>query len=105
MHKPGDYPDDALVILCVGDSCTYGEGADPKTQSYPVQLENILRTKHPDRKFYVVNLGLPGMNSSQLARRFEGYVQLHKPDLAIILIGNNDVWNQNDSFIHLVGKQ
>jgi hypothetical protein len=104
MHQNVDYPDDAFVILCVGDSCTFGEGAFPKTQSYPVQLENILRARHPGREFHVVNLGLPGMNSSQLARRFEGYLEMCKPDLAIVLIGNNDVWNQNDSFIYLVGK-
>jgi lysophospholipase L1-like esterase len=104
LHQPGDFSEDAFVILCVGDSCTYGEGADPATQSYPAQLENILRARHPDRPFHVVNMGLPGMNSSQLARRFEGYVKVYDPDLAIVLIGNNDLWNQNDSFIYLVGE-
>jgi lysophospholipase L1-like esterase len=102
QYEPGNHDDDAYVILCVGDSCTFGQGASrPNQKGYPAQLERLLRTHDPEKKFKVVNMGFPGANSSQLARRFEGFVRLHNPDLAIILIGNNDIWNRNESRIHL----
>lgn len=104
-YTPGNHPDDAFVILCLGDSCTQGLGASNERKfSYPAQLQTILNRRHPDRKFRVVNMGFGGANSSQLARRLEGFIRLHKPDLAIVLIGNNDVWNQNESLIYLVGE-
>lgn len=105
QHIPSAFADETFAILCVGDSCTFGQGArQPATQSYPAQLEHILQSRHGEDEFGVANTGQPGMNSSQLARRFEGYIKLHDPDLAIILIGNNDVWNQNETYAYLVGE-
>ena len=104
QHRPGNHPEDAYVILCVGDSCTWGLGTDQKRYGYPVQLANLLAKRHPETKSRVVNMGFPGANSSQINRRFEGWLRLHDPDLCIILIGNNDVWNQNESFLYLVGE-
>lgn len=101
--KPGNHPDDAFVIICLGDSSTQGASAGSDNLTYPAQLETLLNTRHPDRQYRLVNLGCPGANSSQIARRFEGYVRLHKPDMAILLIGNNDVWNRNESRMALVG--
>lgn len=104
QHKRGKYPENAFVILCVGDSCTYGQGTNPMRYGYPSQLQKLLETRHPEREYRVVNMGFPGANSSQVVRRIEGWLRLHRPDLAIILIGNNDVWNQNESYLYLVGK-
>ena len=104
QYMPGDHPEDACVILCIGDSATFGQGAaNPKRQGYPAQLERLLRERHPDRHFRVVNMGFPGANSSQVARRLESWLRLHDPDLVIALIGNNDLWNRNESNIHLFG--
>lgn len=104
QHVPSNFARETFAVLCVGDSCTFGWGAKNRaTQSYPAQLEHILQTRHGQDAFGVANVGKPGMNSSQLARRFEYYLQLHKPDLAIVLIGNNDIWNHNETFAYLVG--
>jgi lysophospholipase L1-like esterase len=103
-YKPGNHPDDAFVIMCVGDSATFGEGArNWREDSYPTQLNKMLKERHPDRKYEVVNMGFPGANSSQVARRIEGWFNLHHPDLVITLIGNNDVWNRNESYIYMFG--
>jgi lysophospholipase L1-like esterase len=54
---------------------------------------------------HVVNLGAPGMNTSQLVRRLEGYIHLHRPDLILPLIGNNDVWNAAENYITVIGHR
>src|SRR5690242_10576956 len=51
------------TILCVGDADTYGFEVAPE-QSYPSQLERNL-----GGAAQVLNLGFPGVNSSQLQAR------------------------------------
>ncbi|MCZ7586331.1 MAG: hypothetical protein M5R36_25060 [Deltaproteobacteria bacterium] len=56
---------DALKVLCVGDSFTFGIGA-PTGESYPDRLERILNDRLRDGRAEVVNLGLPGKNSAEI---------------------------------------
>ncbi len=87
-------------ILCVGDSSTYGIGAsDVNKFSYPRQLQRILDEKVPNKKIDVVNLGIPGINSSQVLNRFRKYLSKYNPDLVIVMIGINDPWNLEESNI------
>lgn len=91
---------DIYRILCIGDSSTYGVGAsDVNKFSYPSQLQKILNEKVPNRKFDVVNLGIPGINSSQVLNRFRNYLSKYNPDLVIVMIGINDPWNLEESNI------
>lgn len=102
---PNDYSDDTFVFMCVGDSSTKGWGAkDPEKQSYPAQLKRILDERHSESAWEFVNLGAPGMNTSQAARRFEGWCRSYHPDMAILMVGNNDIWNLNDTCIQIVGQ-
>lgn len=90
--------DNTFIILCIGDSSTYGVGAtDIKKFSYPSQLQELLATKFPDLKYEVINLGVPGINSSQVLNRFEGNIQLYKPNVVIVQVGVNDWWNLEES--------
>jgi lysophospholipase L1-like esterase len=82
---------DTFRILCLGDSFTFGEGA-PKGYSYPEQLQEILRSSL-GTKFIVFNGGIPGSNSSQLARELEGNIQKYKPDIIIVMTGANNCSN------------
>lgn len=79
-------------ILCFGDSFTYGLGAGFEN-SYPVQLEEILNRKAGSKKFKVFNLGVPGYNSSEVTIKLIKAIKDIKPDVAIVLIGENDLWN------------
>ncbi len=74
---------DAITILCVGDSHTYGLPF-PAEESYPAQLEARLSERHPTSVFQVVNLGIPGMNSSFLANRLERQMLQLRPRLVLV---------------------
>ena len=45
------------VVLCVGDSHTYGLGVEPH-EAYPEQLQAVLDSIAPDR-YTVINAGIP----------------------------------------------
>jgi hypothetical protein len=83
---------DGLRILCVGDSHTYGAGA-ALVESYPRLLQENLARRNPGLAFEVLNLGVPGMNSAQVANRIEGQIDELDPDLVIVWVGVNNPWN------------
>lgn len=82
----------AITVLCVGDSHTYGLPL-PVEQSYPAQLERALALRHPGRRFQVVNLGIPGLNSAYAANRLERQMLQLDPALVIVWVGINNQWN------------
>lgn len=92
----GVSPEDAITILCVGDSHTYGLPLPP-SESYPTQLEVRLSERHPGRVFEVVNLGIPGMNSAYLANRLERQMLQLRPQLVLVWVGINNAWNVAES--------
>jgi len=105
------------TILCVGDSVTFGLGA-PRTESYPAQLQRLLNTVAPQKKFNVINRGRPGQNSAQLLMRLEEYLREIEPDIVTVLIGGANQSNfsgyreylkkshkQKNSFLYLINDQ
>jgi lysophospholipase L1-like esterase len=88
----------AFTVLCVGDSFTFGAGA-AAADSYPAQLERLLHAGATGR-FRVVNEGVPGSNSSQLVRRLPFLLRKHRPEIVVVLTGQND-GNVEDSDYYL----
>lgn len=86
---------DAVTILCVGDSHTYGAPL-PAAESYPAQLQARLDAR-PGQTYRVVNLGVPGINSAMIANRFEDHLVRYRPDLVILWAGGNNRWNENET--------
>jgi lysophospholipase L1-like esterase len=82
--EPGD-----VVVLCVGDSHTFGVGVEPQ-QAYPVQVEQVLR-RHGVRA-RVINAGAPGRNSGQLREVLPPMLAHYRPRIVIVWIGANDQW-------------
>ncbi|MDD4909336.1 MAG: GDSL-type esterase/lipase family protein [Candidatus Omnitrophica bacterium] len=80
------------VILCLGDSFTFGVGAAYQ-DSYPRQLEGMLKERFPRKSIKVYNLGIPGSNSSQLESGLQRDIDKYHPDLVIVMSGRNDIWN------------
>lgn len=74
------------VVLCLGDSNTYGFGVEP-TESYPARLQELLGDEAD-----VINLGFPGMNSSRVRRDFRRMIEVSRPQLVLLMIGVNDSW-------------
>lgn len=92
--------DNSYRILCIGDSSTFGFGAsDAERFSYPAQLQRILKEKETDRKFEVINLGIPGISSSQVLNRLRRNISEYDPDMIIVMVGINDPWNLEESNI------
>ena len=92
-RKPGrDASRNAITILCVGDSHTYGAKL-PDEDSYPSQLQVLLAERYPEWGFNVVNLGFPGVNSAFVASRLESQIRQIRPHLVLVSGGSNNIWN------------
>jgi lysophospholipase L1-like esterase len=92
--RPDESAEGARVILCIGDSHTYGVHT-PEAETYPGHLHRLLEKRKAGR-YRVLNLGLPGMNSSQVAARFPEWVRSYKPSVAVVLVGLNNIWNDTE---------
>lgn len=63
------------MIICDGNSLTYGQGVDEKLYSYPVQLDSLLRSE--SGIYHIVNIGVNGQTTPEMyddvARQVTGY--------------------------------
>jgi hypothetical protein len=87
-------PGASVRILAVGDSHTYGSSI-AADQSYPAQLQRMLDEREPER-FSVINLGIPGMSTTQVRRRLPANVARYGPDIVLVWCGANNVWNSSE---------
>ena len=95
---------DAVRLLCLGDSFTFGIGA-PGGYSYPEQLQQLLDRRLPNKKFIVYNEGRPGQNSSMLFRELPGNIQKYTPDIIIVMTGCNNSSNfKNSNYFRFMPK-
>ncbi|MBM3244599.1 MAG: arylesterase [Candidatus Omnitrophica bacterium] len=70
------------VIVCFGDSITFGYGVDAK-ESYPEALKKMVDMP-------VINAGIDGDTTKEALKRLESDVLSHKPYLVIVEFGGND---------------
>ena len=83
-------PENCLRVICLGGSTTFSTTNDDDT--WPVQLERMLREHFPDKRVEVLNLGMNSASSpfSFILLALKG---VHfKPDLVIDYEGFNDIW-------------
>lgn len=75
-------------IVCLGESTTFGQEQFDNSKTWPQILESLLN--HPEAKMYeVLNAGVCGYGSSNLAARMKTEILGLKPDMIIIFTG----WN------------
>ncbi|MBN1383828.1 MAG: hypothetical protein JW983_02970 [Elusimicrobia bacterium] len=79
------------IILCVGDSFTYGINVD-MGQKYPKILEKKLNETNLTHKYKVINLGKPGASSGYVLASLQKWIKQFHPEIILILTG----WNCND---------
>ncbi|MFH0877630.1 MAG: GDSL-type esterase/lipase family protein [Candidatus Omnitrophota bacterium] len=89
-----------LLILCLGDSHTWGLGSKT-AQSYPSVLGDLLEGFPLDKEFQVINLGIPGMNSAMIAEQLKNKFYLYMPDIVILNGGSNNSWNRTQVLQYL----
>ena len=70
------------TVVILGDSLTYGTGAD-KGQDYASMLAN-------NTGWNVINAGIPGNTSSNGLARLPDLLSEHHVDLLIVELGGND---------------
>ena len=85
---PVERRDGFLRVICLGESTTFG--SDLET-NYPAYLRKILASQARGFKGYeVINAGVPGWVSDQIALRVEHQLAAFKPDAVILYAGGND---------------
>lgn len=81
------------IILSLGDSNTYGVYYSEE-EAYPGQLQRILEER-AEGSYRVLNLGLPGMNSSQVALQLSDWIDQYHPHSVVVCVGVNNYWNRS----------
>jgi lysophospholipase L1-like esterase len=82
-------------ILFIGDSITDADrrgAAAPYGDGYVSVARNLLLARYPDYKLTLVNRGISGDTTRNLAARWERDVIAERPDWLSVMIGINDVW-------------
>ncbi len=74
-----------IRIACIGESTTYGK--------WPGQLEEILNRRHSGPSIRVVNRGVVGIRTDDVAREIEQWLDEDQPHLVITMLGINDEGN------------
>lgn len=111
--KPIAWPDQvpgksaAVRVACLGDSITFGAGADPREEAaYPAQLSALLGNGYDVRNFGVggTTLLVEGDKPYRKQPQFRAAIDFD-PDIILLLLGANDTcgaprnnWNRSASF-------
>ncbi len=82
-------PEGVFRIVCLGGSTTYSDAvADDET--YPVQLQAMLRQRHPDRNIEVVNAGVPSYTTAESLANLAFRCLELGPDAIVVYHAAND---------------
>lgn len=79
-------------ILCAGDSNTYGLWVE-RDESWPRVLERRWNAGAAT-PIDVVNVGVPGTNSSALLATLPQLLELTHPSVVLVMVGANDFWTE-----------
>lgn len=82
-------------VVCIGDSRVFGLGLRAE-ETYPKQLERLLRERYPGRTIEVINAGVPGYTSREGVVLVREILPAFAPDLVIASFGHNDRWKSAD---------
>jgi lysophospholipase L1-like esterase len=82
-RRPG-----VLRVMALGESTTQGHHVD--TGNYPVYLRALLERGRQGAAAEVINAGVAGWTSDQIALRVERELADYRPDVAVLYVGWND---------------
>jgi lysophospholipase L1-like esterase len=87
-------------IVFIGDSitdCGRRDVAAPYGDGYVGLARSLLLARYPERRLTIVNQGIGGNTTRDLAERWDQDVIGERPDWLSVMIGINDVWRTYDS--------
>jgi len=79
------------LIVCVGESSTYGLGTIDAKDAYPARLEARLRALTGTPDIFVFNAGVPGYTSYETLSLLHLRILKHRPDAVLMMNLHNDV--------------
>jgi lysophospholipase L1-like esterase len=82
-----------VTIVVIGGASTAGTAPD---NAYPYFLESALRHHHPDVPITVINRGIAGQTTEQMAARFDKDIYAHQPALVVWETGTVDAVRGED---------
>lgn len=86
-------PDGPITVVALGDSLTEGDGDDWQRGGYPSRVAEMINKQRPGSS--MTNLGKSGWTSAQmLAEQLPAALEA-KPNIALVWIGSNDLWQFN----------
>jgi len=91
---------EAVTIVAIGSSSTWGAGASTREASYPSRLEAELKVLFPQSPVTVFNRGVGGEEVPDMLKRFDEAVIAAKPDLVLWQLGTNSVIRDHASTQH-----
>lgn len=93
---------DAIRIITLGDSWTFGHNVDV-AQGYPKRLEAMLHSEFPNRKIEVLNLAMLAYTSHEGLKLLQRKALAMQPDIVLIGYSMNDAsipgWHDKDVFV------
>ncbi len=88
-NRPARKSPDALRVLLLGDSYTFGVGM-PNEHTIAARLEEVLAGSS-SRPVEVLNFGVPGLNAEEVLAQYELFASQWEHDLVLYLLFNNDL--------------
>jgi lysophospholipase L1-like esterase len=86
-------PGDRVRVMCVGDSNTYGLWVE-RDEAWPRVLERRWNATDGAPPIEVLNLGVPGANSSGLRAALPKLLEAARPAVVVVMVGANDFWTE-----------
>ena len=80
---------DARVVICVGESSTWGTGSSSRLTTWPKELGRLLTAM--DRRIVVLNAGMPGYTTVENLQLLSLRLLKYRPEAVIYMGFRNDV--------------
>jgi lysophospholipase L1-like esterase len=91
-----------IRIIALGDSWTFGNGADQEL-TYPKRLAALIRENLPGKQIEVLNLGMLAYSSHEGLKLLQQKIGSLEPDMVLIGFAMNDAsisgWHDKDVFV------
>jgi len=87
---PLEKVENTIRILFLGGSTTYGWGVKNPDATYPAFTAKYLEKKIPNKKFEIINAGIPWGTSAEMLTHYLFKFRYYKPDIIVLNEGGND---------------